>query len=386
MTTLLISLFIKDNKNVSSPKVRGKYGKLSGVVGIVANIILFLAKLTVGLLTTSVSIIADALNNLSDSASSIITLIGFKFAEKPADSEHPFGHGRYEYIAAFIISVFIFLMGFEIGMTSLDKILNPQEITFGIVPVIVLVASILVKLWLFLFNRKIGKIINSPAMKATAADSLSDCFSTFAVIIGIVIYSLTSINIDGYIGLLVAILIFISGINTIKETITKLLGEAPDEELINNITKDVLSYYQIIGMHDLIVHNYGFGSCIISLHVEVPATSDFILIHDLIDTIEEDLNEKYNCISVIHMDPVANEDENVLACKEKVFGIIKSIHKDLTIHDFRMVVGELRTNIIFDLVVPYDFMLKDLEVKAIVTEKIKDLDKKYYPKIKIDKG
>ncbi len=384
MTQFLIKHFIKDN-GIDEKKTRQKYGFLSGKVGIVANLMLFLGKLVAGILTASVSVMADALNNLSDAGSSIITIVGFKISTKPADSKHPFGHGRIEYVSAFIISMFILFMGYEVFKTSVKKIINPEDITFGIIPIVILVISVLVKLWLYYFNKKMSKTVNSTTLKATAIDSLSDSISTFAVLVGILIYKYTNVNTDGIIGVLVAIFIIISGVKTAKETVDKLLGEAPDKSFIKRITEQVLAYEEILGVHDLIVHNYGAGHCVVSLHAEVSCNCDFMEIHDLVDNIENEINEKYKCITVIHMDPIAIEDETVLECRDKIRKIIEEIDITLTMHDFRMVIGETHTNILFDVVVPYGFKISDEEIINFLTKKIKNIDEKYNPKIVIDK-
>ncbi len=385
MTKFLLKLFIKDNSNTNSPQTRGKYGFLSGVVGIVLNIILFVGKLIAGILTASIAVTADAFNNLSDAGSSIISLVGFKMAGKPADNEHPFGHGRVEYISGFIISIIIILMGAELLQSSVGKILNPKEISFNELSVVILCVSIGLKLWLYFFNNKLGKIINSQTLIATAKDSLSDTISTLAVLIGIIFSFYLKINLDGWLGTIVALFILYTGISAAKETINKLVGEAPDKEFIEKITEDVLSYSEIIGIHDLIVHNYGVGNCVISLHAEVPSDCDFLKIHDVIDNIESNINHKYSCITVIHMDPIAVNDSNTLETAQKIKEILMNISSDLSMHDFRMVVGDSHTNILFDIVVPFNFKYTDDEVVVIVSKEIVSLDDKFIPKIKVDK-
>lgn len=385
MTKLLVKLFLKDSNDINNPITRSKYGYLSGFVGIIVNILLFGGKLIGGILSSSIAIIADAFNNLSDAGSSVITLVGFKMAVKPADNEHPFGHGRIEYISAFIISVIIIFMGVEIGKTSISKILHPKDVNFSSLSLIILIVSVLVKLWLGLFNHKLGALINSETMKATAMDSLSDMISTTTVIVGILITKYLGVNIDGYLGIIVALFILFSGISASKETINKLLGEAPDKEFINQISSVVLSHSEIIGIHDLIVHNYGVGRCVISLHAEVDCNSDIMKIHDIIDNIEEEINTDFNCVTVIHMDPIATNDENTIKTKNVVKKIICEIDPSLTIHDFRMVPGETHTNVLFDVVTPYEYKYTDAELIEIICERIKTINPLFVPKIQIDK-
>lgn len=385
MTKLLVRLFINNNKDISNPLIRRKYGYLSGFVGIIINIILFGGKLIAGILSSSIAIIADAFNNLSDAGSSIIALIGFKMSGKPADNEHPFGHGRIEYVSGFIISVIIIFMGFEIAKTSVSKIIHPKDITFSSLSLIILIVSVFAKLWLGLFNRKLGTSINSDVMKATAIDSLTDMLSTTAVIAGILITKYVGINIDGYLGILVALFILYSGISASKETINKLLGEAPDKDFINQVTTVVLSHTEIIGIHDFIVHNYGVGNCVISLHAEVPCDSDIMKIHDVIDNVEDEVNKDFNCITVIHMDPIATNDEKTMHTKKLVKIMLAELDPILTIHDFRMVHGETHTNVLFDVVTPFNYKYKDEELIEIISEKVKNINPLFVPKIMIDK-
>lgn len=385
MTDILVRLFIKNYKDCKNPKVRSNYGYLSGVVGIIMNLILFTGKLFAGIISASVAITADAFNNLSDAGSSIITLVGFKMSEKPADSEHPFGHGRIEYISGFIISVIILIMGIEIGKSSITKIIHPDKVVFSMLSIIILTVSLLVKLWLSLFNRKLGKAVDSDTMKATALDSLSDMISTSTVIIGILISKFTGLSIDGYLGILVALFILYSGFSLAKETLNKLLGEAPDKEFIANVTKDVIAHPEIIGVHDFIVHNYGVGSCVISLHAEVSCKSDIMQIHDVIDNVESEIDHKYHCATVIHMDPIATDDEYTTNIRNQVKDMITSIDKSLTIHDFRLVPGTTHTNVLFDVVVPFGFRISDYDIKLIISQRLHIIDPLFIPKINIDK-
>ncbi len=385
MIKFLVKLFIKNSEDITNPDVRNNYGQFGGLVGIFLNICLFSGKFIAGLIVNSIAITADAFNNLSDAGSSIITLIGFKMAAKPADNEHPFGHGRFEYISGFVISMVILLMSFELGKTSIQKIFNPTEAAFSIISVSILFVSILVKLWMCFFNRRLGKIIDSPTMKATAMDSLSDVVATSTVVVGIFISYLTKLNIDGYLGIVVAIFIFFTGISTIRETLDKLLGEAPDKELISQIKGTVLEHKEVIGVHDIIVHNYGAGQLIISLHAEVPCDIDILKIHDIIDLIEIELKDKFKCIAVIHMDPIETNDEKTLETAQKVMSILKSIDNSISMHDFRMVVGETHTNLVFDVVIPFKFRLSDEKLKCEIRERISCLRPDFYVIVEIDK-
>ena len=385
MTGLLVKLFIKDSKNIKNAKVRSSYGIFAGIVGIILNSILFVGKFIAGVISGSISITADAFNNLSDAGSSILTLVGFKMAGKPADREHPFGHGRFEYITGFVISIVIILMGIEIGKDAIIKIFKPQEVVFSYVALAIMIGSVLVKIWLGLFNRKLGNIINSKTMKANATDSLSDVVSTTAVIIGFLVSKIFEINIDGYLGTVVAFLIILAGISTAKGMLGQLLGEAPDKEFINGITEFVLSKENIIGVHDIIVHSYGANICIVSLHAEIPGNMSVFEIHEIVDSVENELNEKFNCQSVIHMDPLAT-DEETKELSKKFKNLVKSIDERLSIHDFRAVNSVSFTNIIFDVVVPFDFKIQNNEIKNIISQKAKQLDETYNTIIHIDRG
>lgn len=385
MTKLLVKLFIKDSNDTDNPVVRYKYGTFGGIVGIFLNICLFTGKFIAGLITSSIAITADAFNNLSDAGSSIITLVGFKMASKPADNEHPFGHGRFEYISGFIISMIIVLMGFEIGKTSVGKIIHPVDVTFSTISIVILVISVLVKLWMCFFNRNLGKLINSQTMIATSMDSLSDVLATTAVITGVLISKFFKINIDGYLGIAVASFILYTGLSAAKGMLDQLLGEAPDKQFINDIKDFVMSYKEIVGVHDVIIHNYGPSRCIISLHAEVPCEMDIMVIHDVIDIIETELNQKFCCSSVIHMDPIAINDEFTLKTAYQIIKILADIDSNISMHDFRMVNGNTHTNLIFDIVVPFKFRISDDELKEIICLKVKDIDEKYNAVINIDK-
>lgn len=385
MIKLLSKIFIKNHTDYGNPAVRNQYGVLTGIMGIVLNLLLFAGKFIAGILTASIAVTADAFNNLSDAGTSIITMVGFKIAGMPADDEHPFGHGRVEYVAGLLVSIVIIIMGFELGKGSIEKIFNPEEITFSALSLGILIASVLVKLYICLYNRKIGKLINSATMKATAMDSLSDCISTISVIIGLVVFLIWNVNIDGYVGLLVAVFIFKTGIGAVKESLTPLLGEKADEEYIMDIKKSILSYDNIVGVHDLIVHNYGVGENVISLHAEVPATMGFMEAHEMIDMIENDLKKKYASCVTIHMDPVEADTEQSLKYKLLVNRAITSVNENITMHDFRMTDGVKCRNLIFDIEVPFKLKQSDSEIVQLITAKIKEQDENLNAVISVDK-
>ena len=386
MTKLLISLFVKNSGNVTDAKVRSAYGTLGGMVGIICNLLLFAGKFFAGIITGAISITADAFNNLSDAASSIITLIGFYIAGKPADEDHPFGHGRMEYVSGLIVSLAILLMGFELLKSSIEKIIHPENITFQIISVVILIVSILVKFWMAVFNKNIGNRIQSEAMNATATDSLNDCISTAAVLGGMLIFYFLGYNLDGIIGVLVACFVLWGGYGAIKDTLNPLLGELPDPQLVDNIEDMVMRHDMVIGVHDMIVHDYGPGRRIVSLHAEVPYTVDIMEAHDMIDHIEMRLMQEYQCEATIHMDPVVTDDEETTKTKEKIQTLIDQYDKTLSIHDFRMVTGKTHTNVIFDLVVPYG---KKYDVKKIlkdIRQKIREeMPGQYFAVIKVDR-
>ncbi len=372
MITFLAKRFIKDYQKTSDKTVRGAYGILCSVVGIFLNVVLFIIKIAAGTLSGSIAITADAINNLSDAGSSVITLMGFRLATRKPDSEHPFGHGRIEYIAGLIVSMIIVVMGVELMRTSFDKIMTPGEkVVFDTVTAVILIISIAVKLYMAFYNKQISKKICSAAMNATGTDSLSDSCATTVVLVGMIISHFTSVNVDGYLGLLVAAFIIYAGINAAKDTISPLLGEPPTEEFVQSISDIVMSHDSIIGMHDLIVHNYGPGRVMISLHAEVSDKDDILKTHDLIDNIEHDLSSELGCVAVIHMDPVASEDELTNATRDKTFCCAKKLGEGVTIHDFRMVVGDTHTNIIFDVCVPYSINMTDSEITKKLSEIIK---------------
>ncbi len=386
MITLLSNIFIKDKDQYQNPNTRSAYGKLCGGFGIFLNICLFVGKLIAGLLSNSIAIIADAVNNLSDAASSAITLIGFKISEQKPDKDHPYGHGRVEYIAGLLISIAIVFMGFELIKSSIEKIIHPQEMACDMITVAILVASILVKIYMFSYNRSIGKKIESVVMSATATDSLSDTIATFVVLLSTLIYQFTGLNIDAYCGVLVGLFILYSGCNAAKETISPLLGQPPKPEFVDQIKDLVMSHEEILGIHDMIVHDYGPGRIMASLHAEVDSKGDIMEIHDLIDRIENEIQEQCNCQAVIHMDPILVNDPYTDELKEKVRKMIDELDPNIHFHDFRVVKGPTHTNIIFDIVLPFDYQYKDEYVVDFIRNKLSALEGNFNGVISIDKG
>lgn len=375
-------------ENLAPDKKRSAYGKLCGMVGIVMNILLFIGKFVAGLISNSIAITADAFNNLSDAGSSLVTLIGFKLAEQKPDSDHPFGHGRMEYLSGLIVSAVILMMGFELVKDSVDKILHPTGVEFSVVVFIILVVSVIGKCYMALYNYRYGKRFESSTLKATAVDSLSDCISTTVVLIATVVGHYTDVQIDGFCGVAVGILIFVAGINAARETLSPLLGEAPDPEFVDQIEAIVMNFDKesVIGIHDLIVHDYGPGRRIISLHAEVPAEGNMMSLHDVIDNLEMKLREELGCLTTIHMDPVVTTDERVTELKERCVELVKEVGEILSLHDFRVVFGDTHTNMIFDVVVPFEFYLSDTETTKLIQEKVwKKFGKNYFVVITIDK-
>lgn len=385
MTKYIIKKFISNSEDINIPEVRKNYGIVSGFVGIFCNVILFISKIIAGILTSSVSITADAFNNLSDAGSSIVTIIGFKLADKPADADHPFGHGRIEYISGFIVSIVILIVGLELIKSSIVKIINPEPIDFNIVSLAIMVISILIKLWMSVYNRYVGKKIDSSTIQAVAADSLNDVVATSAVVIGIVINYFTSLNIDGIMGCVVAIFIIKAGLETAKDTIDPLLGQAPEQSFVDAIESEVLKYDIVIGIHDLIVHNYGPGRTIVSLHAEVPCNVGILEIHDTIDNIEKHINQKFNCESVIHMDPIMVDNENINKLHDVVKNIIHNVDDSMSMHDFRVVEGPTHTNLIFDIAVPWKCKMADDEIINSIQKEIDKLEDRFELVIQIDK-
>lgn len=370
MISLLAKLLIKDYKNVTDAKVREAYGVLCGGMGIALNILLFLGKFLAGTISGSIAITADAFNNLSDAGSSFITLIGFKLGSQKPDLEHPFGHGRMEYLSGLAVAVLIIVMALELFKSSFDKILHPEVLECSAVIVLILLASIAVKIYMAIYNHNVGKKIHSAAMGATAKDSMSDTIATTVVLISTIVGAIWGIPIDGYCGVLLSILIFMAGIGAIKDTVGPLLGTAPDKEFVEKIEEIVMAHDIVKGMHDLVVHDYGPGRVMISLHAEVPHTEDILVIHDEIDNIEEELGDKLNCEAVIHMDPIIMDDEKVNEVKEYVGNIVCQVGEELNFHDFRMVSGNSHTNLIFDVVVPFKYRMSDEAIKKAIQEAI----------------
>lgn len=385
MVALLAKLFIKNNQDIKNPGVRQAYGVLCGALGIGLNLLLFAGKFTAGFLSHSIAVTADAFNNLSDAGSSIITLIGFRMAGQKPDPDHPFGHGRIEYISGLLVAVIILLMGFELLQSSAAKILHPEDLTFSPVVLIILAASILVKCYMYLYNRRLGKKLESTAMLATAADSLSDTLATVLVLASTLTAHFTSLSIDGWCGVLVGLFICWTGFNAAKDTISPLLGQAPDREFVRQVNEIVMSHEDVLGIHDLIVHNYGPGRILISLHAEVPADGNILTLHDMIDRIEHQLRDTLDCHAVIHMDPVCVNDEETNRLKSMVKAYLEEISPRLTMHDFRIVAGPTHTNLIFDVAAPYDFPLQDDELVQAVSQRIQQENPHFCAVIEVDK-
>lgn len=386
MITFLSRIFIKNYNDFRSPAVRKAYGILCGTVGIMLNIFLFIGKWIAGTISGSIAITADAFNNLSDVGSSVVTLFGFKLSGHKADLEHPFGHGRIEYISGLLVSVIILIMGIELIKTSIGKIIHPEPIESSPLIVAILVASILVKVYMGFYNHVIGRKIKSSAMTATSKDSLSDTLSTTLVLAATIVSHFTGILIDGWFGVLVGLFIVYTGLSTMKESIDPLLGQAPGKELVEEIWEIVMSHPHIYGIHDLIVHDYGPGNLIISLHAEVPATGDILAIHDEIDNTERELRETLNCVATIHMDPVVTDDKAVNQLRALVAATVKEIDTRLSIHDFRVVEGPTHTNLIFDVLVPYSYAATDEEVVTDINQKISEIpENTYFAVIQIDR-
>ena len=386
MISLLAKKFIKNREDVTSPAVRQAYGMLCGIVGIGFNVLLFALKLIAGTLSGSIAITADAFNNLSDAGASIVTLLGFKLAGQKPDPEHPFGHGRLEYISGLIVSMVILLMGIELAKSAVEKILHPEAVEFTLLTGGILLASILVKLYMYLYNRAVGKKIGSAAMEATAMDSLSDCAATAAVLAATLIGHFTSLQIDGWCGIVVAALVLWAGIQAARDTISPLLGQPPAPEFVQRIEEIVLSSPVVQGIHDLIVHDYGPGRVMISLHAEVPAHGDILTLHDEIDNVEKQLHDKLGCEAVIHMDPIVTDDETTNAAHQKIASLVRGIDENISIHDFRMVTGPTHTNVIFDAVVPYGCALSDREAEEKIKRAVHELDPRYFAIVQIDKS
>lgn len=380
---LLAKRFIPNWQQTEKPAVRQGYGVLCGVVGICLNVLLFIGKLFAGTISGSIAITADAFNNLSDAGSSIVTLLGFKLAAQEPDEGHPFGHGRLEYVSGLVVAMLIILMGVELLKSSVDKILHPAEVTFGVLPLAILAVSILVKLYMSIYNQRIGERIDSTAMRATATDSRSDVLATSAVLIATLVGHFTGLKIDGWCGLVVALLILKGGFGAAVDTVSPLLGQPPAPELVKAVEDLVMAHQEIVGIHDLIVHDYGPGRLMITLHAEVPAEGDMMELHDVVDTVERELAVAMNCVATIHMDPVVT-DEATKETRQKVGAALQEIDPRITIHDFRMVPGPTHTNLIFDAIVPFDLPLDDRTVEKAIKVKVRSMPGNYYAVVHVE--
>ncbi len=387
LTEFLIRRFIKNSENTSDEHIRHQYGILAGIVGIFLNSCLFLIKLIAGILSGSIAITADALNNLSDAGSSIVTLVGFRMAGRKPDIEHPFGHGRIEYISGMIVSIIIIMMGYELFTDSISKIRSPSSVTLGLLPAVILLISVLVKIWMSLFNRTIARAIHSEAMEATAADSRSDAVSTSALLIGMLIGSVFKISLDGWLGLLVSILILKTGIESARDTISPLLGQPPAPEFVSEIESIVLAHPEIIGLHDLVVHNYGPDRVMVSLHAEVPGDGELLKMHDVIDNVERELSEKLSCVATIHLDPVDTHNPLLSELHKEADTAAKSLDPACSVHDVRLISGETHSNLVFDVLVPHSLSLSDPEIRERISSAMPRLQHppKIYAVIDIDR-
>lgn len=384
----LTKKFIINHENTEDEKTRNAYVYMGSIVGIICNLVLTIVKITVGFISGSVSITADGFNNLSDMASSVITMIGIKLANRPADKEHPFGHGRMEYLSALVVAFMVMLVGVQFIKTSVDRIMNPMPITFEMIPFILLLLSLIIKFWLSRFNKYVGEKINSSALKAASVDALGDVFTSSCVLISFLAAKFTTLPIDGYVGLVVSVAILYAGYSLVKETISPLLGEAPDEELVKAIKQGVLSYDNIIGVHDLIIHNYGVGKCMASIHAEIPSNINLITIHEIIDTAEREISQKLNIYLVIHMDPMCIHDDKINEVKGKVQNILLKFNDVKSMHDFRITEGENKINLVFDIEVDaHNINTKDKEeeLRNHLIEEIKKMNPLYNCVITIDK-
>ena len=386
MITLLARLFIKDYQETGRQDVRLKYGTLSGLVGICFNIFLFTFKLVAGLISGSIAIMADAFNNLSDAGSSIVTIIGFRVAGHQPDEEHPFGHGRIEYVSGLIVAMLIIIMAVELLQNSVNKILHPAQTAFSMLIALILIASIIVKLYMFYYNLLLSRKIGSEVIRSTAIDSISDVVATSVVLLTSIFTYRTGILIDGYCGIAVGLFILKEGADALNATVSPLLGEPPTEEFVQEVEETVMQHERILGVHDLIVHNYGPMSIMMSLHVEVPAEGTLLETHDLIDGVEQELNHKYHCNCVIHMDPVITDDPEINELRHKVTDIVYRLDEQLTLHDFRIIRGPTHTNVIFDVVVPFHFKMTDAQLRSWLDKRIKQIDPSYFCVINIDKN
>ena len=384
MTELLARWFIPHRDNTADGAVRRAYGTLCGAVGIGLNVLLFIGKFFAGQLSGSIAVTADAFNNLSDAGSSAVTLLGFRLAGKKPDPDHPFGHGRIEYISGLIVAGLILLMGVELAKSSFDKILHPEEVTFSALALVILAVSVAAKLYMWHYNRRIGGKIRSAAMEATASDSLSDAAATSAVLLAMLIGRWTGLAVDGYVGMVVALFILFSAYKAAKETLSPLLGQAPDPELVQHIRDIVEEHDTVVGIHDLVVHDYGPGRQMVSLHAEVPASGDILQLHDVIDNIERELHEKLHVQAVIHMDPIVTDDETVDALRRQVAELVRQVEPRMTVHDLRVIRGTTHTNLVFDAVLPLDAAITPAEAGRRIREKVAELDGDYYAVVTVE--
>lgn len=384
MHTILVKLFIRDSENTKDIRVRTAYGTLGSVTGIVVNLILAVAKYIAGVISGSISVTADAINNLSDAGSSIVSLFGVKLSAKPADKGHPYGHGRIEYISASIVAFLVLLMGVELLKSSIEKIANPVPVQFNWVSLIILVLSILAKLWLGLFNKILGKKINSAPMMAVMKDSFSDCLATAVAAAAIIISAFSDINVDGYLGIFVAGFILLAGFNILRDTMAELLGKAPEKEFVEAIEQKILSYDFVVGVHDMIIHDYGPQRRFASAHAEVPANADMMECHDIIDLIERDIFAEFGLLISIHMDPIIVDDERINELRRMTSQTVKEICEEMSIHDFRVVDGPTHTNLIFDLIVPHKYEMSNDEICRLIDNKLSKIDERYFTVITVE--
>ena len=385
MGKLFKKLFIKNYQDTSNPAVRASYGTVAGILGIIANILLFIAKFIIGLLSGSVAVVADAINNLTDFMTSIVTLIGFRLSSRPADKEHPYGHSRIEHVTALIVAFIILYIGIEVGRTSIDKITNVTPTDFSILTIVVLAFAIIIKLLLSLVFKDLGKSINSDALFAMSTDSRNDVISTAVVLISAIVAMITGLSLDGYLGVLVALFIIVSSIKLIKETIDPLLGTPAEKDLVKNVEDKIKNYPQILGIHDLVIHKYGPLKTFASVHIEVSSTDDIMDSHDLADNVERDFFNDLGISLVCHLDPIAINDPETNKMREKVYSILKTFDENLTMHDFRIVKGVNHTNLIFDVVVPFSAKYTENELKDFVKRELSTCEKQYYAVIEIDR-
>lgn len=385
MTDLIVKTFIKDHKNINDSKVRARYGILSGCVGIALNVVLCLMKFFVGSLTGSIAITADAVNNLSDAGSSAVTVFGFKMAGKPADRDHPFGHGRIEYITAMIVSFIILFMGIELAIQSVEKIRSPENVQFSLIGAVIIAVSILGKLWLAFFNKSLGRKIHSPAMTAVVADSISDIAATSITLIALILSNFfPNLHVDGWLGIVVACFVLKAGLDIFRDTLSTLIGKSPSKELVEALKKKILSYDHVSGIHDLIVHSYGPGRDFATVHVEMPSDLNVMVGHNIIDDIENDVKKEMGIDLTIHYDPIEVNNERVTELKEITENVVRKVNPELSIHDFRIVDGPMHTNLIFDVVIPYGFKESPKEIISEISSQISEINSSYFTVIKVE--